>query len=161
MPIESNPSLQPDDALLIVDMQNDFLPGGSLAVPDGDQVIAPLNEWLARFAASGLPVFATRCWHPPDHCSFQAQGGPWPPHCVAGTAGADFHPNLDTGAVETVFLKGQHAAAYSGFEGTDEAGTPFSLRLVPDRFYPSFGIAQYEPSRTYAPRPAIPPRWSP
>ena len=64
------------DALLVIDVQNDFLPGGSLAVPQGDQVIEPLNRWLSRFARAALPVFATRDWHPPDHRSFAARGGP-------------------------------------------------------------------------------------
>ena len=83
-------SLQPQmgDALLIIDLQNDFLPGGALAVPDGDAVIAPLNAWIERFSGAGLPILATRDRHPPDHCSFLEQGGSWPTHCVAGTAGA-------------------------------------------------------------------------
>jgi nicotinamidase/pyrazinamidase len=90
-------------------------------VPDGDQVIAPLNLWLARFAAAGLPVFATRDWHPADHSSFQAQGGPWPPHCVAGTPGAQFAPALDLPADCVVVDKAARceADAYSGFDGTD------------------------------------------
>jgi len=82
------------DALIIVDLQNDFLPGGSLAVPDGDAVIPVLNTWIRRFRAADLPIFATRDWHPADHCSFRDQGGPWPPHCVAGTKGAEFTPEL-------------------------------------------------------------------
>ena len=86
--------LQQGDALLIVDVQNDFLAGGSLAVPDGDGVLPPLNQWIERFAANRLPVFATRDWHPPDHCSFKAQGGPWPSHCVANTMGAQFADHL-------------------------------------------------------------------
>lgn len=82
--------LQPGDALLIVDVQNDILPGGSLAVRSGDEVVAPLNHWIVRFTAAKLAVFATRDWHPPGHCSFRAQGGLWPPHCVADTRGAEF-----------------------------------------------------------------------
>ena len=114
-------SLAPGDALVIVDVQNDFLPGGSLAVPRGDQVIAPLNRWIARFAAAGLPVYATRDWHPVDHCSFAAQGGPWPPHCVAGTPGAAFADALGLPSDATVIGKAtrQDADAYSGFAGTD------------------------------------------
>ena len=73
---------QPGDALLIVDVQNDFLPGGSLAVPHGDSVVPVLNRYLEFFAEQALPVYATRDWHPPLHCSFRAQGGPWPPHCA-------------------------------------------------------------------------------
>ena len=68
------------DALVIVDLQNDFLPGGALAVPHGDETIPVLNHWLERAMAARIPVFATRDWHPENHCSFQAKGGPWPPH---------------------------------------------------------------------------------
>ncbi len=93
------------DALLIVDVQNDFLPGGSLAVRRGDEVVPVLNEYLRRFLAKGLPVMATRDWHPADHCSFSAQGGGWPPHCVAGTQGAEFAPGLHLPAAATVIAK--------------------------------------------------------
>ncbi|MCC7410328.1 MAG: isochorismatase family protein, partial [Gammaproteobacteria bacterium] len=72
------------DALLIVDVQNDFLAGGALAVPDGEAVVPVLNECIGRFVAAGLPVYATGDQHPPNHCSFQSQGGPWPAHCIAG-----------------------------------------------------------------------------
>lgn len=115
------PPLCPGDALLIVDVQNDFLPGGSLAVPDGDRVVPELKAWSARFAAAGLPVFATRDWHPPDHCSFVGRGGPWPPHCVAGSRGAEFAPGLALPATAQVVSKAVDAAAdaYSGFAGTD------------------------------------------
>ena len=121
MSAHPSPSPGPGDALVIVDVQNDFLPGGSLAVPRGDQVIAPLNRWIARFAAAGLPVYATRDWHPVDHCSFAAQGGPWPPHCVAGTPGAEFADALGLPSDATVIGKAtrQDADAYSGFAGTD------------------------------------------
>lgn len=108
------------DALIIVDVQNDFLPGGALAVPEGDRVVAPLIQLAARFAELGLPVFATRDWHPQDHCSFAAQGGPWPPHCVAGTEGAAFAPGLRLPDTAVVVSKATEAAsdAYSGFQGT-------------------------------------------
>ena len=78
---ETHTAVGPGDALIVVDVQNDFLPGGALAVPDGDAVIAVLNQWIAAFETAGLPVFFTRDWHPADHCSFRARGGPWPPHC--------------------------------------------------------------------------------
>src|SRR3990167_7105549 len=109
------------DALLIVDVQSDFLPGGSLAVPRGDEVVAVLNGYLAAFRNSGLPVVATRDWHPPDHCSFRQQGGPWPPHCVAGSEGAGFAPQLQLPTDATVISKAtaQQSDAYSGFEGTE------------------------------------------
>lgn len=113
--------LQQDDALLIVDVQNDFLPGGALGVPEGDAVVAPLNAQIARFTAAGLPIFATRDWHPADHCSFQPQGGPWPIHCVAETAGAQFAATLQLPPDAAVISKAalSDADAYSGFAGTD------------------------------------------
>ena len=108
------------DALLVTDVQNDFLPGGSLAVAGGDRVIAPLNGWIARFRAAGLPIVATRDWHPPDHCSFASQGGVWPPHCIAGTPGAAFPAALALPGDALVISKaaGSEADAYSGFAGT-------------------------------------------
>ena len=112
------------DALLIVDVQNDFLPGGSLAVAEGDQVVGVLNDYIAVFSRQGLPVYATRDWHTPDHCSFQAQGGPWPPHCVADSPGVGFAPGLRLPEGKaTVISKGtrQDKDAYSGFEGSDLA----------------------------------------
>lgn len=115
-------------ALIIVDVQNDFCEGGSLAVTGGAAVARAISEHVAGHPGYGH-VVATKDFHIDpgahfsDHPDFAAS---WPPHCVAGTAGADFHPNLDTAAVEAVFLKGQHAAAYSGFEGADEAGTPLA-----------------------------------
>jgi nicotinamidase/pyrazinamidase len=117
------PSPGPGDALLVVDVQNDFLPGGSLAVPDGDRVVPVLNRYIARFVAADLPVFATRDWHPPDHCSFAPRGGPWPPHCVAGSPGAAFAPALELPVGTTVVSKADSPErdAYSGFQGTDLA----------------------------------------
>ncbi|SDH47470.1 nicotinamidase [Propionivibrio dicarboxylicus] len=113
--------LQSGDALLIVDVQNDFLPGGQLAVTDGDTVIAPLNRWIERFQAAGLPIFATRDWHPAAHCSFIAQGGPWPNHCVANTDGARFATALRLPKNAKVISKATtvEVDAYSGFGGTD------------------------------------------
>ena len=105
-------------ALLIVDFQNDFTPGGALAVRDGDAIAARVDE-LARSGDYDL-VVATRDWHPPDHGSFAAQGGPWPVHCVQGTHGAELHPTLDRALVDVVVDKGQDpdADGYSGFEAT-------------------------------------------
>ncbi|MFZ5862464.1 MAG: nicotinamidase [Nitrospirota bacterium] len=109
------------DALIVVDVQNDFLPGGALAVPKGDAVAPALNRYLAAWRARGAPVFATRDWHPADHCSFQERGGPWPVHCVAGTRGAEFAPGLDLSNDAVVASKGdsRDRDAYSGFDGTD------------------------------------------
>jgi len=113
--------LRHGDALLVVDVQNDFLPGGALPVPHGDEVIPALNAYLRRFEAAGLPIFATRDWHPPDHCSFRQRGGPWPPHCVAGTPGAAFATALELPATATVVSKATEPdrEAYSGFQGTE------------------------------------------
>lgn len=109
------------DALILVDVQLDFLPGGSLAVPHGDEVVPALNRYVAVFRGLTLPVVATRDWHPPDHCSFQAQGGPWPPHCVVGSEGARFAPLLDLPCEGRIVSKAttRDRDAYSGFEGTD------------------------------------------
>lgn len=111
----------PGDALVVADVQRDFLPGGALAVAHGDEVIAPLNRYLAAWRARGLPIVLTRDWHPPDHCSFAARGGPWPAHCVAGTPGATFDPRLDAPAGAFVISKAtEHdREAYSAFAGTD------------------------------------------
>jgi nicotinamidase/pyrazinamidase len=111
------------DALVLVDVQNDFLPGGALPVPAGDVVIAPLNRAVGEFERLRLPMFATRDWHPSGHCSFREQGGPWPVHCVAGTRGADFSAQLRLPSAVRIVSKGQDSKrdAYSGFQGTDLA----------------------------------------
>lgn len=108
------------DALLLVDVQNDFLPGGALAVPDGDAVIAPLNAYLQAAARRQLLVFASRDWHPRNHCSFKPQGGPWPEHCVADTPGAQFSPALALPANAITISKATRPErdAYSAFDGT-------------------------------------------
>lgn len=115
--------LQTGDALIAVDVQNDFLPGGSLAVPAGDAVVPAINRYVAAFAARALPVFATRDWHPPNHCSFKAQGGIWLPHCVAATGGAEFASGLALPPAAVIISKAAtvEADAYSGFGGTDLA----------------------------------------
>ncbi|MGE4298125.1 MAG: nicotinamidase [Desulfovibrionaceae bacterium] len=121
-------------ALIIVDVQNDFCPGGALAVPHGDAVVKPLNSLSALFRGKGYPIFATRDWHPTDHVSFTTQGGIWPPHCIAGTPGAAFHPDLDiSGAIVISKATTRDAEAYSGFAGTslgDQLRTMEVKRLV-------------------------------
>lgn len=114
---------QHGDAVVLVDLQNDFLPGGTLGVPTGDAVISPLNRCIAEFQRQGLPIFASRDWHPPDHCSFQPQGGPWPAHCIAGTWGAEFAAQLCLPSAARVISKATAAQteAYSAFQGTNLA----------------------------------------
>ena len=110
-------------ALIVVDVQNDFCPGGSLAVADGDQVVAPLNQLIKEFLDRGEPVYKTRDGHPAQTRHFQAYGGIWPVHCVQGTHGAEFHPDLSTDPRVTIISKGfdEKADGYSGFDGTNLA----------------------------------------
>ena len=113
--------LDSQDALLIVDVQYDFLAGGSLAVPDAEAIIPVLNSYIKIFKQASLPVFATRDYHPVDHCSFQVMGGQWPVHCVAGSRGAEFCAELKlpsrTIIVSKAITKDQDS--YSAFQGTD------------------------------------------
>ncbi len=111
-------------ALLIVDVQNDFCPRGALAVPDGHRVVPVLNQAIERIAAHGGRIYASRDWHPPDTMHFQASGGPWPAHCVAGTPGAAFHPDLRLPESVVIVSKGQDRGdhGYSAFEGTTGDG---------------------------------------
>jgi nicotinamidase/pyrazinamidase len=115
--------LQTGDALILVDVQNDFLPGGALAVAGGEEIVPVLNLYIGCFTRAGLPIYATRCWHPPGHCSFTARGGPWPPHCVQDTRGAALAGGLALPADSEIVSKGTRPErdAYSGFEGTDLA----------------------------------------
>ncbi len=111
-----NYEIRPDDALVVVDVQHDFLPGGALAVAEGDRIFAPIAALAPRFPR----VYATRDWHPSDHSSFARQGGPWPVHCVAGTHGAAFDGRLDLAQVDVVVDKGtaRETDGYSGFAAT-------------------------------------------
>lgn len=113
-------TLERSSALLIVDVQNDFCPGGALAVAGGDEVVPVLNRLAARAGALGWPVYASRDWHPPDSLHFKPHGGPWPVHCVAGTAGARLHPDLQLPSGAMIVTKGAapDAHGYSAFEGT-------------------------------------------
>ena len=116
-------------ALIVVDVQNDFCEGGSLAVPGGAFVARSISEWLAAEAGAYAYIVASQDHHIDPGTHFSAHPDwvdTWPPHCVAGTPGAEFHPDLDVSRLDTVFHKGEHAGAYSGFEGADEAGTPLA-----------------------------------
>lgn len=103
MPI---PVLTPRDALVLVDVQNDFCPGGALAVPEGDKVIPVLNRWIDAATEGGAMVVVSRDWHPAGHISFREQGGPWPVHCVHDTPGAEFHPDLKLPSTSILVTKG-------------------------------------------------------
>jgi nicotinamidase/pyrazinamidase len=109
-----------NDALLIVDVQRDFLPGGKLGVPDGDAVVPVLNRYIAAARAKDVPIYASRDWHPQNHCSFTPCGGPWPPHCVAGTPGAAFAEGLKLPSDAVIIDKAtrEDADASSAFSGT-------------------------------------------
>ncbi|MGX6450113.1 isochorismatase family protein, partial [Patulibacter sp. S7RM1-6] len=108
------------DALLVVDVQHDFLPGGALGVPGGTRVLEPIARLIGAARDGGAAVFASRDCHPADHVSFAERGGPWPVHCVADSPGAQLHPDLPL-AGATVLDKGTDAdlEAYSAFDGTD------------------------------------------
>ena len=119
---ETTPSdLHKGDALLIVDVHKDFLPGGNLAVPDGDEVIPALNKYIQRFQDHGLPIFASRDWHPVDHCSFRKRGGPWPEHCMQQSRGAELADDLELPQDAIIISKGidKNIDAYSAFQDTD------------------------------------------
>lgn len=107
-------------ALIVVDVQNDFCPGGALAVHQGDRVVDPINTLTRKFESDGLPVVFTRDWHPVNHLSFKQNGGIWPTHCVAGTSGAAFHPELYFPSFAFLVSKATEPdqEAYSGFQGT-------------------------------------------
>jgi nicotinamidase/pyrazinamidase len=114
-------------ALIIVDVQNDFCEGGSLAVGGGAGVASAISEHVVRNSSDYAHIVATRDYHIAPGAHFSANPDyvdTWPPHCVVGTPGAEFHPNFDTSTVEEVFSKGERAAAYSGFEGTSGEGSP-------------------------------------
>jgi nicotinamidase/pyrazinamidase len=114
---------QPGDALLVVDVQNDFCLGGALPVPEGDTVVPVLNAWMAAAQRARVPIFASRDGHPADQVSFRTRGGPWPVHCVQGTAGAEFHFDLRLPGRTVIIDKGAEPRreAYSAFAGTDLA----------------------------------------
>jgi nicotinamidase/pyrazinamidase len=120
-----------NDALIIVDVQNDFLPGGNLAVPDGDKVVPILNRYIDLFVGAGQPIHATRDWHPANHCSFAPHGGIWPPHCIRDSKGAEFAPALALPAGAVIISKAAtpEKDAYSGFEGTDLAARLRAQRI--------------------------------
>jgi len=122
-----SPPLFPSDALLIVDVQQDFCPGGALPVPEGNAVVPILNAWIARAVTGGAAVVASRDWHPVGHPSFVPHGGPWPPHCLQDTPGAAFHKGLHLPHETILVSKGTRfdKDQYSAF---DETGLAIALR---------------------------------
>ena len=120
--------LDSDDAVIVVDVQRDFCPGGALPVAGGDEVIPVLQRWIDAAAARGATVVASRDWHPPGHASFAARGGPWPPHCIQGTPGAALCPGLRLPLGALVVTKGADPDTdqYSAF---DRTGLGRTLRL--------------------------------
>jgi len=109
------------DALVVVDVQKDFCPGGSLPVQDGDKVVPILNDYIKIFLRARAQIYATRDWHPSNHVSFKLYGGIWPPHCIMGTEGAKFHPDLKLPKSVKIISKATtpNKEAYSGFDGTN------------------------------------------
>lgn len=116
------------DALLIVDAQLDFFPNGALAVPHGHEILPEVNKWLNAAIERKIPIFASRDWHPSDHCSFHAQGGPWPKHCVQNDQGAQFHPDLQLPKHVIIINKAFNATdeGYSAFTGQTLDGAPLN-----------------------------------
>jgi nicotinamidase/pyrazinamidase len=119
--------LEHGDALIIVDVQNDFCPGGALPIERGDEVVAVLNRWIAAASSAGVPVYASRDWHPKRHLSFTESGGQWPPHCLQDSEGARFHPDLRLPGSTVIVTKGVRLDRdqYSAF---DETGLATELR---------------------------------
>jgi len=115
--------MQAKDALIIVDVQNDFCPGGNLPVAEGDKIVPVLNRYIDKFTHAGLPIFATRDWHPQRTSHFNTDGGPWPPHCIQGGTGAQFHPALKLPPDTVIVSAGMSSDedGYSGFLGRDDS----------------------------------------
>ncbi|MDG6920338.1 MAG: bifunctional nicotinamidase/pyrazinamidase [Nitrososphaerota archaeon] len=118
-------------ALVVIDAQRDFCPGGVLPVKDGDEIIGPANRLIALFEKEKSPIFFTRDWHPADHRSFKSRGGLWPSHCIKNTEGAKFHPSLNVPAGAVIISKAirRDSEAYSGFQGTKLAERLRSLEV--------------------------------
>ncbi len=119
------------EALLVVDVQNDFTPKGALAVPKGDEIIPALNKYIKLFSANKLPVFATRDWHPKETKHFKQFGGVWPPHCIQNTKGARFHPALKLPTEAILLYKGMDPGkdSYSAFQALDANGAELLMLL--------------------------------
>jgi nicotinamidase/pyrazinamidase len=122
-------ALQTGDALVIVDVQNDFCPGGALAIENGSEVVPVLNRWIAAAVAKRVPIYASRDWHPVGHISFEQQGGPWPPHCIQDSEGAQFHPQLQ---LPDSVIKVTKGVRFDQDQNSvfDQTGLTYQLRLT-------------------------------
>ncbi len=122
------------DSLIIVDMQNDFMPGGALPIENALSIIPKINKYIDIFSRSGALIVATRDWHPPNHISFKTSGGPWPPHCIQNTKGAEFVSDMKLPRNTIIISKAVHPEkeAYSGFDGTelDSVLRSYNIRRV-------------------------------
>jgi nicotinamidase/pyrazinamidase len=125
MPTNIEDLVRPGDALIAVDVQNDFCPGGALPIEHGDEVVPVLNRWVTAAMAKGAPIYASRDWHPVGHISFKERGGLWPPHCIQDTPGASFHPRLQLPESVVKVTKGVRFDQDSAF---DQTGLAFQLR---------------------------------
>ena len=123
-------AFQPGDALLIIDVQNDFCPGGALPIPEGDQVVPVLNAWIDAASQAGIPVYLSRDWHPKHHPSFTEEGGLWPVHCLQDTPGAAFHPGLRVPPEAVIVTKGTRFDQDQN-SAFDQTGLAVHLRKAP------------------------------
>jgi nicotinamidase/pyrazinamidase len=127
-------SMKPKKALLIVDVQNDFCPGGALGVRQGDKIVPAINKYIKIFSKKGLPIFATRDWHPIKTSHFKEFGGRWPMHCIKNTKGAEFHPRLKLSRETILLYKGMDPRkdSYSAFQAEDQHGRslPSLLKIL-------------------------------
>lgn len=128
--LEPHQALKPGDGLLIVDVQNDFCPGGALAISGGDEIIPVLNRWIGAAMAQGVPIYASRDWHPREHPSFQSAGGIYPAHCLEDTAGAAFHPSLQLPETVVKITKGTR---FDQDQNSAFDQTGFNQRLLRDQ----------------------------
>lgn len=128
--IEPKQAFKQGDGLLIVDVQKDFCPGGALAIDRGDSIISMLNEWMRTAVARGIPVYASRDWHPRDHVSFQSEGGPYPAHCIQDTPGAEFHQSLQ---LEDAVIKVTKGTRFDQDQNSVFDQTGFNQRLLRDK----------------------------
>lgn len=135
------PEFKQGDLLLMVDVQVDFCPGGALPIEKGDEVVGILNGWVKAAQAAGIPIYASRDWHPRSHLSFKEQGGPWPPHCVQDTPGADFHPQLMLPPDAEILTKGTRFDQDQNSVFDQTGLTPWLKRLKVRRVFVG-GLAQ-------------------